>query len=184
MARKKTITIPLSETALNSSIFEVRKYANELRGKMQRLITAMCQYGEEYAIAHVTKIDTGATVNSIHGYRKGNTGVIVAGGNAVWLEFGTGVYYNGNPNGSPHPLGAELGMVIGEYGKQHGLEQGWFWPTDDPRYEIVRTKADGTQVHTGYGYTHGIEAQMFMWKTARELEKKCPELAKDIFKSK
>ena len=121
MARKKTITIPLSEDALNATIYDLRKYSNELRGKMQRLITAMCRHGEQYAISHVTRIDTGATVSSIHGYRKGNTGVIVAGGNAVWLEFGTGVYYNGNPNGSPHPIGAELGMIIGEYGKQHGL---------------------------------------------------------------
>ena len=182
MAGKATVIhIPLSEDGIEQAIREIKAYKRQLNGKIQRLITAMCRYGEDYAINVVGHVDTGETVNSIQGYRNGNRGVIVAGGNAIWLEFGTGVYYNGHPNGSPHPLGEELGFRIGEYGQQHGLDQGWFYPTDDPRYEIRRPTADGGDAGTGYGYTHGIEAQMFMFKTARELERKFPELAKQVF---
>lgn len=180
MAKKTIIKVVLSEAGIDAAIKEVKAYKRKMYGKMQRLITAMCKDGEAYAIAHVTHIDTGETVGSIHGYRKGNGGVIVAGGQAIWLEFGTGVYYNGNPNGSPNPYGKEIGFKIGEYGKQHGLEQGWFYPTDDPRYEIVRHTQNG-DVHTGYGYTHGIKADMFMFKTVKELQRQFPELAKKTF---
>ncbi|MBR3166677.1 MAG: hypothetical protein IKF16_10965 [Lachnospiraceae bacterium] len=182
MTRNKTvIDVSLSTDGIDRAIKEIRQYKRRLTGKIQRLITAMCQYGEDYAINAVGHFDTGETVNSIQGYRNGNRGVIVAGGNAIWLEFGTGVHYNGHPNGSPHPYGEQLGFRIGEYGEQHGLEQGWFYPTDDPRYEIVRKTADGGTEGTGYAYTHGIEAQMFMFKTARELERVFPELAKKVF---
>ena len=180
MAKKTVINVTLSEHGIDAAIKEVKAYKRTMYGKMQRLITAMCKEGEAYAIAHVTHIDTGETVGSIHGYRKGNSGVIVAGGQAIWLEFGTGVYWNGNPNGSPHPDGERLGFRIGEYGEQHGLNQGWFYPTDDPRYEIVRHTQNG-DVHTGYGYTHGIKADMFMLNTELELKRQFPELARKTF---
>ena len=178
--KRRVISVPLSTDGIDSAIKEIKAYKRKLYGKMQRLITAMCKEGEAYAIANVTHIDTGETVDSIHGYRKGNRGVIVAGGQAVWLEFGTGVYWNGYPNGSPHPYGEALGFKIGEFGKQHGLDQGWFFPTTDPRYEIIRHTANG-DVGTGYGYTHGIQADMFMFKTIQELRRRAPELAKEIF---
>ena len=179
--KRKVISVHLSDEGIDAAIKEIKAYKRYLVGHMQRLITAMCKEGESYAIAHVGHYDTGATEQSIHGYRSGNKGVIVAGGNAVWIEFGTGVYWNGFPNSSPHPRGAMNGMIIGEYGKQHGLQQGWFFPTTDPRYEIVKQNADGTETHTGYGYTHGIQATMFMWNTAKELQRKFPELARQVF---
>ena len=178
--KRRVINVSLSSDGIESAIREIKKYKSEIRGKMQQLITAMCKTGEEYAIANVTHIDTGETVNSIHGYRKGNRGVIVAGGQAIWLEFGTGVYWNGYPNNSPNPYGNDLGFKIGEFGDQHGLDQGWFFPTTDPRYEIVKHTANG-DVGTGYGYTHGIKADMFMFKTIKELQRRAPELAKDVF---
>ena len=180
MAKKTVINVKLSTDGIDSAIREIKSYKRKMYGKMQRLITAMCKKGESYAIQNVTHIDTGETVDSINGYRNGNHGVIVAGGNAVWLEFGTGIYWNGHPNGSPNPYGEQLGYRIGEYGNQHGLEQGWFFPTTDPRYEIIRHTKDG-DVATGYGYTHGIKADMFMFKTVKELKQRFPELARDVF---
>lgn len=170
----------LSTAGIDKAIREVKEYKKRMLRRMQELLTAMCKVGEDYAINAVGHYDTGETVSSIHGYRKGNVGVIVAGGNAIWLEFGTGVYYNGNPNGSPHPDGERLGFRIGEYGEQHGLDQGWFYPTTDPRYEIVRHTQNG-DVHTGYGYTHGIQATMFMLRTELELKRQFPELARRAF---
>jgi hypothetical protein len=126
----------------------------------------MCQYGEDFAINQVGHVDSGETVSSIHAYRNGNKGVIVAGGNAVWLEFGTGTRYNGAAGTSPHPEGEELGMKIGEYGAGHGADPNGWWYYDGER--IKRT--------------FGIQANMFMWKTARELERIAPELAREVFK--
>ena len=52
---------------------------------------------------------------------RGSVTVVVASGeDAVWVEFGAGVYHNGSPGSSPHPHGAELGMTIGGIGKGIG----------------------------------------------------------------
>lgn len=54
--------------------------------------------------------------------------VIAHGQDAIFIEFGTGVYHNGL--GSPHPKGEELGMTIGSYGKHLGLRRTWSFERD------------------------------------------------------
>lgn len=158
--------VALNEQSVNEAIKSLVKYKRELNKKVQALIDAMVAYGEDYAINQVGHVDTGETLSSIRGYRDGNKGVVVAGGNAIWLEFGTGVRHNGPAGGSPHPVGAELGMTIGEYGQGKGANpNGWWY-------------YDGDAVK----HTYGIPANMFMWSTARELERVAPELARDVFK--
>ena len=161
----KKITIQLSEESIKAAIKELNTYKRELDKKVNALIELMLKHGEDYAINQVGHVDTGETLSSIHGYRDGNRGVIVAGGNAIWLEFGTGVRHNGPAGGSPHPKGTELGMTIGEYGKGQGANPGGWW------------YYDGDKVR----HTYGIEANLFMWKTARELERVAPELAREVF---
>lgn len=163
---RKTITISgLSEVEIDSAIKELEAYKKSIKERTQRLIEVMCQSGEYYAIQNLTHVDTGETLSSIHGYRKGNKGYIVAGGNAVWIEFGTGVARNGT--GYPHPLAQSYGMAaIGTYGDGNGSNpDGWYY------YD-----ADGRRKHT-----LGIKADMFMYKAAREIEKQFPDLAKGVF---
>ncbi len=162
------ISIALSESSINDTIKQLRQYKSSLTKKIEALITAMVAYGEDYAINEVGHVDTGETLETIKGYRSGNKGVIVAGGNAVWLEFGSGTRYNGPVGSSPHPMGSELGMTIGEYGKGQGANPGGWWYYD----------ASGQIKHT-----YGIPATMFMYRTARELERIAPELAREIFKT-
>lgn len=57
---------------------------------------------------------------------RGSVTVVVASGeDAVWVEFGAGVYHNGSPGSSPHPHGAELGMTIGGFGEGNGKKEVW-----------------------------------------------------------
>jgi hypothetical protein len=163
----KKITIQLSEESIKAAIKELNAYKRELNKKVQALIDAMVAHGEDYAINQVGHVDTGETLSSIHGYRDGNKGVVVAGGNAIWLEFGTGVRHNGSAGGSPHPVGAELGMTIGEYGQGKGANPNGWWYYDGDKVK----------------HTYGIPANMFMWRTARELERVAPELAREVFAS-
>jgi hypothetical protein len=163
----KKITIQLSEESIKAAIKDLEKYKRELGKKVQALIDAMVAHGEDYAINQVGHVDTGETLSSIHGYRDGNKGVVVAGGNAIWLEFGTGVRHNGSAGGSPHPVGAELGMTIGEYGQGKGANPNGWWYYDGDKVK----------------HTYGIPANMFMWRTARELERVAPELAREVFAS-
>jgi len=161
----KKITISLSDKSVSDAIKELNAYKKELLQKTQRFLDLMLDFGEDYAINQVGHVDTGETLSSIHGYRNGNKGVIVAGGNAIWLEFGTGVRYNGAVGSSPHPKGQELGMKIGEYGKGKGANpNGWWY-------------YDGEDIK----HTYGVQANMFMWHTARELERVAPELARSVF---
>ena len=161
----KKITIQLSEESIKAAIKELKAYKRDIARKVEKLIDLMVQYGEDYAINQVGHVDSGETLSSIHGYRDGNKGVIVAGGNAVWLEFGTGVRHNGSVGGSPHPKGAEFGMTIGEYGQGKGSNPSGWWYYDGDKVK----------------HTYGIEANLFMWRTARELERVAPELAREVF---
>lgn len=166
---KRTITISsLSEAAIDQAIKELEAYKKSIKERTEKLIEVMCQLGEYYAVTHVEHIDTGETISSIHGYRKGNKGYIVAGGNAVWIEFGTGVVANNVGAGSyVHPLGQKAGMAaIGTYGKGNGANQdGWYYYDADYRLK----------------HTFGIKANMFMYNTARELERQFPDLARGVF---
>lgn len=163
----KVIHVSLNEASINKAIQEVKAYKRELKKKTLELVEAMCKRGEEYAIYHVADhVDSGETLASIVGYREGNKGYIRAGGAAVWLEFGTGVTYNGAAGTSPHPLGAEWGYTIGTYGEGHGADpNGWYYPTDDG----------------GVAHTRGIPATLFMWHTKEELQDDIPALMKEVF---
>lgn len=77
-----------------------------------------------------------------HGYK-----VVAQGEDAVWVEFGTGVHFNGNANSSPHPRGNELGFTIGGYGKHHGLNDSWAFKDE-----------------FGSHITRGTEAQMPLYR--------------------
>lgn len=111
-------------------------------------------------------IDTGNTLSTIHGYRNGNNGVIVANGAAIWIEFGTGVYADGQTD---HPLLGRVNGIVGhgEYGKGHGADpNGWWYPGDDGEWH----------------HTYGIKANYFMYNTAQMLKRECPQMAKEVFK--
>lgn len=162
----KTIRITLSPQGIDKAISDLRDYKKRLSKVVNTLLDKMVQFGEDYAINAVGHVDTGETLSSIHGYRKGKRGVIVAGGNAIWLEFGTGVTYNGSAGGSPHPKGSELGMTIGTYGQGKGSDpNGWYYLGDDGKLK----------------HTYGIKANMFMYQTAKVLREEVPELAKGLF---
>ena len=70
--------------------------------------------GARYADVDVSVSDEGSV-----------TLVIANGEDAIWVEFGTGVYHNGHSGSSPHPKGSELGFTIGGYGKGRGKKETW-----------------------------------------------------------
>ena len=83
-------------------------YASKLQSKANAIIDSMLSKGEAYAFFTLGHYDTGETAATIVGYREGNVGVLLVAGNAVWIEFGTGVV--ANAGNTPHPKASELGM--------------------------------------------------------------------------
>ena len=166
MSKKHIRVSPFDPRSIQAALDEAVRFRTQLREDMRKLIEAMCQDGEQYAINAVGHVDTGETLNSI-GYRtEDGKGVIFAGGNAVWIEFGAGVARNGPAGSYPHPKAAELGMsAIGTYGEGHGADPaGWYY------YE-------GGEWH----HTRGIEANMFMFKTAQMLQSYASKYAWEAF---
>ena len=162
---KKIVVDLNADNGIKNAIKELRQYRNSIKSKTLNLLDKMLKVGEDYAINSVAHVDTGETLSSIRGYRNGTKGVIVAGGNAIWIEFGTGVKNNGSVGSSPHPKGEELGMTIGTYGAGHGADPNGWWYYDEGEIK----------------HTHGIKANMFMYKTALELQRVCPEMAREVF---
>ena len=127
----KTITINVSVQSIEKAIHELEVYKVRLEQRLNELIDRMCKDGESYAIINYPQdyIDTGGTLGSIMAYRQGNQGIIEVGGNAIWIEFGTGVAMNGADDFHDRSL---LGInEIGTYGKGHGSDPHGWWYYDE-----------------------------------------------------
>lgn len=165
----KQIKVELSVESIDRAIKEIQAERRRQEKAILELIDKMVAVGEDYAINAVGHVDTGETLASITGYRNGNKGVIVAGGAAVWLEFGTGTLKNHYQH--PPAQGENANKIVrwGKYGDGYGdgskYPEGWWY------------KDESGQSH----HTKGIEANMFMWRTAQRLQELFPKMAKEVF---
>ena len=94
---------------------------------------------------------------------------VVAGGVAVFIEFGTGVTHNGGTiYSSYHPLGKELGFTIGSYPGVQGVpskgQQPLWW---------VKSEQD---------FTRGTDAQMVLYRAVRYTLPDIEEIVKEVVK--
>lgn len=95
-----------------------------------------------------------------------HTMVISARGSMItFIEFGSGVFYNGAVGSSPHPKGQELGMRIGEYGKGMGKRNTWFF-IDSSGKKIA---------------THGNPPALAMWDASLQMREQVTLIARSVF---
>lgn len=107
---------------------------------------------------------TSIKVTSLTNYARAD--ILVSGREVIFIEFGSGVYYNGPPGSSTHPKGQEFGFVVGSYGKGQGVRQVWGYYADNG--ELV--------------LTHGVKATMPMYKAIMEVYTQAPKVVKEVFK--
>lgn len=165
------ISISLSEKSIDDAIKELRRYKETLP---QKLKTVRDRVAEELLKQAETGFNGEIYNDVIHeGMRvpnvsvtleeNGNAVFIIAHGTeAVFAEFGAGVYYN--PNGSDHPERPAGIVAIGEYGKGYGKRKVWGY------YENGELKL-----------THGTPASMPMYNAVLTVAKLVPEIAKEVF---
>lgn len=131
---RKLIKFELSEDSINSAIKELTNYKNEiirkselLRDRIAERISIDSQRGFNGAIISDVINGTAKYANvSVSVEKTGAITLVIAKGeDAVWVEFGAGVYYNGLAGSSPHPKGSELGFTIGGYGYGMGKKKTW-----------------------------------------------------------
>lgn len=159
----RKITLDLSTRDINRAIRELQRYKKELNEKVSRLIETLTDYGVDVAKAQVRELGawyTGELESSITGYFSPTVGVgVIKAGSpyAVYVEFGTGIV----GQTSPHPDPKDWQYDINKHG-----EDGWIYFNErDDRWH----------------WTKGFESRPFMYNTARELEKECVRIAREVF---
>lgn len=172
----RTIRLELSSSGIERAIRELEDYkrflerkTEELRKRIGELIMNNAQPVFMSAIASDLlgeEADIGGVEVSVV-ESSGLTIVIANGKDAVFMEFGAGVYHNGQVGSSPHPLGNDLGFTIGSYGLGNGARQVWGFRT-----------LDGT-LHL----THGTPASMPLYNAEQAVIQRIEDIAREVFQS-
>lgn len=172
--KKTVIRFGLSEREIDKAIKELEQYKRELirktallREKVADKIAGLAQSGFNGAI--VDDVLKGGVKTAQVTVSLSNTDdvslVIANGEDAVWVEFGAGVYHNGSAGSSPHPEGSELGFTIGGYGKGMGKKEVWgYYEGDELRL------------------THGTPAIMPMYNAVKTVCDEIADIAREVFK--
>lgn len=131
---RKVISLGLSTSEINRAMKELADYKQEILRKTELLREKVAERMADeakngFSGAVVDDLTRGgqrfAQVDVSVDNRGSVTVVVASGEDAVWVEFGAGVYHNGSLGSSPHPHGAELGMIIGGFGKGNGKKEVW-----------------------------------------------------------
>ena len=181
---RTTIKVELSTSGINKAIREVINYKREFLKKVDKYRLRLADEIANIAsvnFSSATMEDIVGTVMdkelvrggglrtpdvNVHVSDRGNISVIVADGeDAIWCEFGAGVYHNGSVGSSPHPLGSEMGFTIGTYGYGRGKRQAWGYYNESGETVVTR----------------GTPASMPMYNAAQEVMHKAIEIAREVF---
>lgn len=160
---KTVIKFSLNEKDIDRAISELKVFKREFLRKCESLIEALTDYGVEVAKVEVAQLDavyTGELMNSIVGYYSPtyNVGIIKAGAYyAAYVEFGTGVVGSKSPH--PNPQGWQYDV------NNHG-DEGWVYYDEDSG---------------GFRRTRGFKSRPFMHNTARDIEKNCERIVREVF---
>ena len=172
----KTIRVSLNPKSINAAVRQLEDYqksllrkAEQIRLKVAGLLKEMVQEGfngsqyDDVLWEGMKVPDVSVTVD-----HKDNISVVIAHGKeAVFIEFGAGVYYN--PSGSPHPSRPPGIVNIGEYGKGYGKRKIWGY------YRIPGDK-------DSLVLTHGTPASAPMYFAAKAVAEQIPQIAREVFK--
>ena len=172
--RKKKITIGLSEQGIDRALRELAQYKADftqkvelLREKVAERLAVEAQYGFTGAVVDdLIKSGQKFADVKVSVDNRANLSVVVAiGEDAVWVEFGAGVYHNSSPGSSPHPKGAELGFTIGSFGKGNGKKEAWGYYDEDGELKLTR----------------GTPATMPMYRAVQTVCNDIQNIAREVF---
>lgn len=170
----RAITVKISKESLSEAIKDLKNYEKSVVSKTDKLRRRVA---DELAFRIRNKFAT-SIVDDLIGEsprfaqvhvsveNSGNISAVVASGqDAIWVEFGAGVYHNTSVGTSPHPRGRSYGFLIGTYGKHRGKQNVWGFFDE------------GNNVHI----THGTPATMPMYLTGLEIVREINSMAREVF---
>lgn len=167
----KRISISLSQKSIQKAIDELNQYKDDLHRKNDEFVRRLAELGIPVINQNISASagdsdkshDTYIKINSFGDYSKAT--LICEGKSLLFIEFGSGIHFNGPAGSSPHPKGKELGYTIGSYGKGQGKNDYWFYYADS-----------GESV-----MSHGTEATMPVYKASVEISQNIRRIAQEVF---
>lgn len=158
----------------------MQAYQDSINQKLEEVVREIAKVGLEVVEREISKasftydekgIESGSDtehnsqikVTSLRGYAHAD--LIVEGRELLFIEFGSGVYYNGSVGSSPHPKGEEFGFLIGSYGQGHGAQKVWGYYNDSGDLVL----------------THGTRATMPMYNAFLKMYEEAPKIVKRVF---
>lgn len=154
--------ISVSLGDIDNAINEFEEYEKKVKQNIKDFLEKLLQDGVEIAKATIIELDAVESVelhNSMNYalYKEGNNGIIFTDcKHACFVEFGTGV--KGATNSHP--------TLPWDYDSNGHGEDGWYYY--DEKQGRVR-------------YTQGMPSRPFMYETAKELERRAVEIAREVF---
>ena len=173
----KTIAFSLDAASIDRAIRELHAWREEIK---EKCVTLRKRIAEEIRWSAEEGFKTAVVEDMLFGDPPENdvqvtirhddtVSVIIASGTqAVFIEFGAGIYHNGPPGRSPHKWGEYNGFTIGSFGQHHGEKEQW-------------TYFVGEHTHDNKRATHGTPAAMPMYNGCEQAIRKLDELAREVF---
>lgn len=165
------IRVSLDAQSIDKAIKQIREYRDSLPEKLERLrqrvaaeLAADMRAGFNGAEGEFI-LHEGSQVPSVSVTTENDgdiTLVIAHGKEAVFIEFGAGVYFNAGGTPNPRPPGI---VNIGEYGKGYGKRQVWGFYDESGELKL----------------THGTPASMPMYYAVQRIVPRIPLIAKEVF---
>lgn len=167
----------LSPDSLLKAAKKIKAYENKVLANNREFLKDLALEGIMEADASLQDVASDYTPPNLsthsphvmNGEKKGDMSVTLRlqGEQAVFVEFGAGVYYNGAAGSSPHPYGVELGYTIGDYGWGFGQFDEWGYTDANGKYRL----------------THGTPAAMPLYNAGVAIRQNARVLALAHFRS-
>lgn len=154
------ITVSLGN--IDGAIKQIEEYEKKLQQNIKDFLSKLLEAGVDIArvkIMELGAIDSGELQNSLAFtlYKEDNKGILFTDcPHACYVEFGTGI----KGSVSPHPT------LPWEYDVNGHGEDGWYY------YDTEQGRVR---------FTKGMPSRPFMYETAKELERKAVEIAREVF---
>lgn len=174
---KKRISLSLSTSDIDKAIREIDRFEKDFISKCDQLIEKIAQaiakeaqQRFDSAIVDDLTSQSGEPIKAnvnVRCEKRGDVYVIIADGeDAVWVEFGAGVYHNGGIGQSPNPYSVQnhLGFVIGGFGEK-GKKNTWGFYDQDGSLRL----------------THGTPAKMPMYNAVQSIGGEIVAIAREVF---
>lgn len=170
----KNITVNILDPKdVEKAIKQLNAYRKEVETKTTELARRLTDLGAEIARIKIVSLGayySGELLSGVDGYFSPmlNAGFVrVTSDHAAFVEFGTGVVGQASPHANGEYLSrASWGYATGSkiFTTKDG-KTGWVYPTDDG----------------GFRFTEGMPSRPFMYETALEIERRCMQVAKEVF---